>query len=272
MVSHLKRFDYATIIGRDPGIFSHHVKNVLDNSGLSRDLWEFNVIIYRNSKIKKSTTEEILDICGDNDINYEFYDEVEGDDFETFLHNLYTCWNRCQTVGSTPLNVRAGSDQAFSDGAFRNMLEAWDYYQEENGHDNVILFHNLIECKERCGKSSRHILKDFGSSWSAFDVAAFQAWCDKNELPELVDFAKANELWGAPRNQPGLASNDRADGASWIQSKRLFRQWGPMPPRYSGGLTGDIGIMEKMRSGGVEFYIIGNSTTYHISQGERNPQ
>ena len=268
----MKRFDYCTIIGRDPEIYESHVTNVLQNAGLPREAWNFHTVIYRNSRIHPDTTARLAQIAADNDILVHYYDEVEGTGFETFLHNLYVCWNMCQTVGSTPLNVRAGSDQAFSKDAFKNMLEAWDFYQEENGHDNVILFHNLIECKERCGASSRHILKDFGSSWRDLDLGAFQAWCDENELPELVGFTKANELWGAPRNQPRLASNDRADGASWIQSKRLFREYGPMPPRYGNGLTGDIGIMEKMRDHGVEFYIIGNSTTYHISQGERNPQ
>lgn len=268
----MKRFDYCTIIGRDPDIYRSHVANVLENAGLSRDLWNFHTIIYRNSRIHPRITAELAQIAKDNDIQVHYYDEVEGTDFETFLHNLYVCWNMCQTVGSTPLNVRAGSDQAFSRNAFRNMLEAWDDFQEEFKHDNVIFFHNLIECKERCHKTSRHILEDFGNSWNNFDKDAFQDWCDKNEKDAYVTFEGANAFWKAPRNQPGLASNDRADGASWIQSKRLFREYGPMPPRYSNGLTGDIGIMEKMRSGGVEFYIVANSTTYHISQGERNPQ
>lgn len=268
----MKRFDYCTIIGRDPEIYRSHVANVLQNAGLCRSTWNFHTVIYRNSRISPDITAELAQVAADNDIQVHYYDEVEGTGFETFLHNLYVCWNMCQTVGSTPLNVRAGSDQAFGSDAFKYMLKEWDQFQEDFGHDNVILFHNLIECKERCGASSRHILKDFGSSWKDLDLDAFQAWCDENEAAGLFGWRPANEKWGAPRNQRGLASNDRADGASWIQSKRLFREYGPMPPRYSNNLTGDIGIMERMREHGVEFYIIGNSTTYHISQGERNPQ
>lgn len=271
----MKRFDYCTIIGRAPHIFKAHVDNVLKNAGLPRDLWNFHVIIYRNSKIDSSITQELCDIAAKSDIRVTFYDEVEGSDFETFLHNLYACWNLCQTLGDTPLNVRAGSDQAFSRDSFKNMLEAWDHYQLETNNDNVVMFHNLIECRSNVDLS-RHILEDFGRNWNEFDEAKFQEWCDKNERVGLVGHAEANKLWGAPRDMPGLASNGRADGASWIQSKKLFKKFGPMPPRYANGrlagLTGDIGIMEKMRDAGVQFYIIGNSTTYHISQGERNPK
>ncbi len=267
----MKRFDYCTIIGRAPAIFEAHVANVLENAGISRDLWNFHVIIYRNSRIDSTVTKQLTDIAEKNQIRVTYYDEVEGSDFETFLHNLYACWNLCQTLGETPLNVRAGSDQAFSRNSFATMLEAWDAYQKEKKNDNVILFHNLVECKSNVDQS-RHILEDFGRNWNEFDGKKFQEWCDANERVGLFGHAEANKLWGAPRDMPGLASNGRSDGASWIQSKSLFKKFGPMPPRYSNGLTGDIGIMEKMRGHGVEFYIVGNSTTYHISQGERNPK
>jgi len=263
----VKRFDYCTIIGRDPGIYRSHVDNVLRQSGLHRSLWNFHTIIYRNSRISPDVTGELIRIAEENDIIVHFYDEREGTDFETFLYNLYQCWNLCQTVGDTPLNVRAGSDQAFSKDAFKTMLDAWDQLPS----DRAILFHNLVECKSNV-ESSRHILEDFGRNWDEFDESAFQVWCDSNEVDDLVDWQRGNELWGAPRDIPGLASNGRADGASWIQSKALFESFGPMPPRYPNGLTGDIGIMEKMRQNGVQFYMIGNSTTYHISQGERNPR
>lgn len=263
----MKRFDYCTIIGRDPEIYEAHIQNVLENAGLDRSLWNFHTVIYRNSRIPKVVTQELAMIAAENDIIVHYFEEEEGRDFETFLRNLYHCWNLCQTVGDTPLNVRAGSDQAFSKNAFRTMLDAWDTLPS----DNVILFHNLVECKSNV-EQSRHILEDFGRNWNEFDQKAFQEWCNSNEVDELVGFDRANQLWGAPRNMPGLASNGRADGASWIQSKRLFDTHGPMPPRYPNGLTGDIGIMEKMRREGVQFYIIGNSTTYHISQGERNPR
>lgn len=260
-------FDYCTIIGRSPHIYKKHIENVLQNAGLPRESWNFHTVIYRNSRIDPGVTNELEQIAKDNDITVHFYDEQEGADFETFLRNLYACWNLCQTVGDTLLNVRAGSDQAFSRNAFKNMMDAWNQMPT----DNCILFHNLIECRSNV-QLSRQILEDFGRNWDEFDEAKFQNWCDLNEANEIVGFDRAVELWGAPRNIPGLASNGRADGASWIQSKRLFEQFGPMPPRYSNGLTGDIGIMELMRGYGVQFYIIGNSTTYHISQGERNPQ
>jgi hypothetical protein len=263
------KFDYCTIVGKNPKIFEKHALNVIDNAGLARDLWDFHVIVYKNSKIAPETTDEILSICNALKITAHIYQEVEhtgpGDPYFTFLHNLYVCWNACQTVGNNPLSVRAGSDQAFSPNAFKNMIEAWTTYQNANKNDNVVMFHNLIESKKNVTES-RHILEDFGTTWDNFDKAGFENWCADNQALGLHDWESANRLWGAPRDMKGLASNGRADGASWIQSKALFKKYGPMPVFYPNGLTGDIGICEVMRTNGVKFYIIGNSTTYHFSR------
>lgn len=272
----MKRFDYCTIIGRNPHIYEKHVENVLRNAGLPRSEWNFHTVIYKNNTISEKITYELIKIADTNDITIHFFSETGGK--ANFLSNLYHCWNLCQTVGDTPLNVRAGSDQAFSEGAFINMLDAWDYYQETFSSDNVVMFHNLIENIQN-SPNSRHILKDWGTNWDNFNEQAFQKWCVNNESDTasgLIGWEDANKLWGAPRNKPGLLSNSRADGASWIQSKELFKKYGPMPPLYKhgrvAGKTGDIGYMEIMRDNGVEFYIIGDSTTYHFAQGERNPR
>lgn len=269
----MKRFDYCTIIGRNPHIYKKHIDNVLKNAGLPRSMWNFHVIIYKNETIPQNITEELVRISNDNDIGYEIFNEQGGR--KNFLANLYHCWNHCQTVGDTPLNVRAGSDQAFNKNAFLNMINAWDSFQDTFDNDKVVLFHNLIENVKNSPRS-RHILKDWGTNWDNFDEKSFQDWCDQNGVSSLADWDMSNKLWGAPRNKPGLLSNDRADGASWIQSKALFQEYGPMPPIYTSGRmagkTGDIGYMEKMRDAGIQFYIIGDSHTYHFAQGERNPR
>jgi hypothetical protein len=119
-----KRFDYCTIAGKNPAAYWRHIDNVLRTSGLHRDAWEFHTIIYTNSRIEPSITNEILKLADDNGITTHMYQEVEGADYETFLHNLYSCWHLCQVLGDTPLSMRAGSDQVFSNNAFKNMLEA----------------------------------------------------------------------------------------------------------------------------------------------------
>lgn len=268
----MKRFDYCTIAGKNPEIYAAHVDNVLRNAGLPRTDWDFHTIIYRNSRISPATTDKLCDIARANDIRITFYDEVEGADYETFLHNLYCCWNLCQTLGTAPLSMRAGSDQAFGPNAFKNILTEWT--NVTNGlspdlafdKDNLVLFHNCIECKANVD-SSRHILENFGRNWQEFNEADFHMWCKYNEKPGLFDWKAANDTWGAPRDMPGLASNGRADGCSWLQSKALFKKFGPMPVRYANGLTGDIGLFEKYRDAGVPIRIVGNSTTYHFSRG-----
>ena len=75
-----KRFDYCTIIGRDPQLYQSHVDNVLTNAGLSRDLWNFHTIVYRNSKIDEITTQAIIDIC---DVNDTFVDSADWNSWTT---------------------------------------------------------------------------------------------------------------------------------------------------------------------------------------------
>lgn len=258
------RFDYCTVAGKYPDRYAAHVDNVLRNAGLDRSMWEFHTIVYKNSKISDETTNAILKIAADNGIKTEMYYEVEGDDYETFLHNLYRCWDRCQTIGNSPLNMRAGSDQAFAQGAFKFMLDMWDAYNWKHNGDNMILFHNCIESKENV-PLSRHILEPFGHSWSTFREDDFQQWHEDNYVHELCDFDRANELWGAPRDIPGCPMNGSADGCSWLQSKALYAKFGPMLPRMEYG-TGDITLMMRYRNAGIPIRICGSSTTYHLSR------
>lgn len=259
-----KRFDFCSIAGKNPAYYKCFVDNVLRNSGLTRDEWEFHTIVYRNSKIAPQTTDEICKVADDNFITIHFYDEVNGDDYETFLYNLYACWHLCQITGETPYAMRAGSDQAFGPNAFRNMVAALDGFVEENNHDNVILFHNCIESAENV-KDSRHILESFGRNWLEFKEDAMKEWCAKNEFGGLADFTTASKKWGAPRNLPGCPMNDSADGCSWLQSKQLYKSNGPMVARMEYG-TGDITLMMRYRNAGVPIRIVGDSTTYHFSR------
>lgn len=263
------RFDYCTVAGKHPDRYAAHVDNVLRNAGLDRSMWEFYTIIYKNSKISDEITNAILKIAADNKIKTEMYYEVEGDDYETFLHNLYRCWDRCQTIGTSPLNMRAGSDQAFGRNAFKNMLECWDsivpgWSSDCNKDGDLILFHNCIESKENV-PLSRHILEPFGHSWDTFKEDEFQAWCDKNEVADICDFEKANKYWSAPKDIPGCPMNGSADGCSWLQSKELYRKFGPMLPRMEYG-TGDITLIMRYRNAGIPIRICGSSTTYHLSR------
>ena len=264
----MKCFDYCTIIGRRPDILEAHANNVIENAGMPRGTWNFYCVVYANSTIASDTTDRILSICDDLDIIPHIYEEDEnGPPKERFLKNLYACWNLCQTLGDSLYNVRAGSDQAFSKDAFANM---WRHWRREPHKDKAVYFHNLVECRANT-QQSRHILEDFGRDWANFDDAAFQAWSTRHSYDATVDHKTANALWGAPRDRPGLTSNGRADGASWIMAKSLFRNYGPMPPRYPNRLTGDIGLMNIMHDDKVRLRIIGDSHTYHFSRGESAP-
>jgi hypothetical protein len=203
-------------------------------------------------------------VADDNGVTVHPYIEVEGEDFETWLFNLYSTWHICQIVGDSSYNIRAGSDQAFGPSAFAHLIDAMDEFAFKNGHDNVILFNNCIECKDNVSES-RHILESMGKSWDAFDEALLYDWCAKNEEVGLFDWHRAFSKWCAPKDLPGCPMNQSPDGCSWIMSKQLYRRFGPMIPRDTYG-TGDISLMMRIRNAGVPIYIVGDSTTYHLSR------
>lgn len=251
-------FDYNTIIGRDPKLFTWHIDNVLRNAGLPRDKWTFNTVIYRNKKIKPEITDELVSICTANDINYVFYDEPH----DNFLVNLYACWNMVQMLGNRPATLRAGSDQAFSDGFFANLYEAWKSFTDE-----VVLQTHTVESP--LSPQSRHFIGDFGSTPDTFKEKEFNEFAASISRPGTYTIDEALKIWGKPTSFSSSIKtpHNRNDSCSWLQSKELFRKFGPMPP-ISGGWTGDVIIHDRYELAGIPNRLVGDCVTYHLVRGE----
>jgi len=59
----------------------------------------------------------------------------------------------------------------------------------------------------------------------------------------------------------------RTDGCSWLQEKRLWQKYGPMPT-LTRGVTGDVIIHDRYQRAGVPNYLVGDCITYHFVRGE----
>jgi len=252
-------FDYYTIIGRDPGLFRGHVGNTLKNAGLSRDLWDFYVIIYHNENIPQEITDELVAICEENDIHYVLHHE---DPSVPFINRLYVAWNKGYDLGKRDLVFRGGSDQVWNPSAFQNLWNAW-----ESVPHNAILQAQTVESP--LAGLSRHFMKDFGTTYDSFKEEEFEKFCEQISQPGLYSIHEALAEWGHPthfNSSLGFPHN-RTDGCSWLQSRKLFKQHGPMPP-IRGGITGDVLIHDAYERAGIPNFLVGDCITYHFVRGE----
>lgn len=254
------QFDYSTIIGRDPELWAFHVDNVLRNAGIDRKLWRFNVYVYYNETIARATTDKIVEICRTNDIDYEC---VYEDPRQSFLVRLYNAWNRVQLMGQAPLTIRGGSDQTFYPGSFARALE----HYKAVGQECVINF-NTIESPLAHG--SRHYVRDFGTNPTSYKEQDFVAFCDTIKEPKVFTIQEAMARWDGkpgPFNSSLGGGHLRGDGVSWIQSKELFKRFGPMPA-IRGCFTGDVLIMDAYEHAGIPSLIAGDAISFHMVRGE----
>lgn len=260
-------FDYTTIIGRDPKLFRFHVDNVIKNAGLSREHWDFNVVVYHNEKIPREVTDEILDICDKNVIEpYMHYEDPR----KPFIMRLYDAWNIVQRIGQRPLTLRAGSDQTWYPGSFKAIYDAYNDYSQINGPD-VILQAQTVESP--LAGQSRHFIKPFGTTPDDYSEADFIAFCDTIKEPALFDIDSALARWGHPTSfSSSIQENhNRTDGCSWLQTKDLFKRFGPMP-YLRGQWTGDVIIHDNYERSGVPNFLVGDAITYHMVKGESRDQ
>lgn len=255
----MKRLSYYTIIGRSPSLLSWHLDNLTRNAGLDRSDYDLNIVIYRNKKIPKETTNAIIDICADHKTNMAFYDEPH----DWFLGNLYTCWNIGYNMGSAPIVLRGGSDQAWSPNSFKNIVDAHERYTNQELVTQVQSVESPV-----AGPGSRHWIKPFGCSPADFDEAAFNKFAEETGREGLYTIQEALSIWGHPTSfDSSLGKIDRVDGLSWTMSRKLFEKVGPMPPMER-GFTGDVIIHDRIQLLGITEFLVGNAFSYHLVRGE----
>lgn len=250
-------FDFYSIIGRDPKLWRGFVANVLRNSGLSRDLWDFHAIVYTNNKISRQTTEEIIEICKENDIFYYLHPE---DPSKPFIERLYKAWNRGYELGKRPLIFRAGSDQTWNNGAFAALWGAWESLPVKSAVLQAQTVEHTVSYP-----GSRHFCRDFGNNFDNYDEEAFFEFCREISRPGIYTIDECLDIWGKPGRM--INGPPRTDGCSWLMKRELFKKVGPMPTLI-GGVTGDVIIHDRIQSLGVPNFLVGDCITYHFVRGE----
>lgn len=269
------KFTYYTIIGKDPYLIKGHLNNIRFHAGFDQlDCpKQIIVVVYKNSKIPKEITEEILDICTQNNAKIVIYDEPT----TNFLDNLYRCWNLGYEHSDDGWVFRSGSDQAFNKDSFPKLYDVAMREREKNS--KILLNSNTIEHSVRAmskGNISRHIIANFGDNFKNFNVDAFEKFCaelNKNVKEELLTVDQSYSYWRKPTGFCSTVSawHNRTEGCSWLITKKDWEEYGPMIPLtyYSRGqITGDCLLHDKLQIVGYKDYLTRDCITYHFFRGE----
>lgn len=270
----MKEFTYYTIIGKDLDLLRGHVANIKGYAGFDKLPCKknFNVIVYKNAKIKPETTESILNFCREQEITPFVYEEPT----DSFIENLYACWNLGYETSQDGYVFRGGSDQVFSRDSFPALYNAAEKLGSVSAGKKAILQANTIECKSRLRKigvkKSRHFDEDFGENFSNMDYNAFERFIEKinsRVKEEILTINMALKYWKKPTAFYGsFGKTNRTDGCSWLMTKQDWRDHGPLPPIVN-GITGDVIIHDRFQQSGYDNYIVRDCVTYHFVQGER---
>lgn len=270
----MTEFTYYTIIGKDLELFKNHVNNVKTYAGFDKLSCKknFHVIVYKNSKIKSEITDSILKFCQEQDIKSFVYEEPTN----SFIDNLYACWNLGYETAPPGYVFRGGSDQVFSKDSFVSLYETAEKMKTSFPQKKVIFQANTIECRSRLRKigvkKSRHFDEDFGENFSNMNYEAFEKFIRKINSPvkeDLLTIDMALKHWKKPTAFHGkFGKTNRTDGCSWLMTKQDWIDHGPLPA-LENGITGDVIIHDRFQENGYENYIVRDCITYHFVQGER---
>ena len=266
------KFTYYTIIGKDLNLLKGHVQNVREYAGFDRLTCEkeFIIIIYRNANIPQTVTQSLIDYCVESGLTYVIYDEP----FNTFIDNLYACWNLGYEKSSEGYVFRGGSDQVFSKDSFLKLYELAEHYRLNEPHRKVILQANTLENTTRIREInaiSRHFTMDFGFTFESFDYPGFEKFIERinrDITTDVMTIEDCLKYWGKPTQlQTTLGIINRVDGCSWLMTREEWSKFGPIPV-FQNGITGDVAIHDTLQLNGYEEILVKDCVTYHFVRGE----
>jgi len=212
---------------------------------------------------------ELADWCSHNGIAYspvEVEEIPEGGDTGAFLRNLYKCWNHAYEHAETKWVFRTGSDQAMSKSWLKNLMALPERYGER-------AVYHMTTIESPVAVHSRHDIRDWGTAWDEMDWQRFDAYA--NDLAhrftnEPVVPGRYCDLW---YNHPTLGQQRRPDGCSWLQTRELWAEFGPLSDSLQHGvITGDVSYMDALYDAGITGYLVRTASTYHLVRGSSREQ
>jgi hypothetical protein len=179
-----------------------------------------------------------------------------------FLKNLYKTFNAMYELANTKWVARMGSDTFFSKNWLARLMEAADAKGER------AVYHTW--CVESpVAKRSRHDIQDWGSTWQTFDLARFELYAAERAWRWQNQLVIPGEESGLFFNHPARGMQQRADSVTWLQTKALWEEYGPLSDTINAeGVTGDVSFMDALTDAGIKQYLVPSVTAWHAVRGE----
>ena len=181
-----------------------------------------------------------------------------------FVANLYKAWNAGMEHATTKWVARMGSDQAFSKGWLTNLLACAERHGERAIYDV-----NTVESP--VARHSRHMIRDWGSTPDEFEDRGrqrFDSWANDLAHRFVSNPTVRGDLCDLWYNHPTRGRQRRSDGVTWLQTKALWEEFGPMNDRVVDGVAPDVAYRDRLQDAGVPSYLCLTATSYHLVKGE----
>ncbi len=252
-----------TLISRDSYLLRWCLLNARLRAGIDHD---WLVVLWINPDEPEAPRAEIRAFCKAEGIRIaEFVATREKEhDSRTawFLHSLYRAWNLGMEASETKWVARMGSDQFFSKGWLANLHRAAEKHGER------ATFHTWT-VESPAAKHSRHDVQDWGTTWQTFNYPAFEQYASTLIEHYQDQITIPGDECKLMFRHPTRGLQQRADGATWLMTKALWEEFGPMSNVINAeGVTGDVSFMDALQDGGAPAYLVPISLTYHQCRGE----
>lgn len=179
-----------------------------------------------------------------------------------FLKNLYKAWNMGYEAAETPWVARLGSDQFFSRGWLKNLMDSAEHCAER-------ACYHCWTVESLIAKRSRHDIQDWGSTWQEFDVVRFEQYASERAWRWQHQLVIPGEESGLFYHHPFRGPQQRCDGVTWLQTRKLWEEFQPMKDHINEeGVSGDVDWHDRMSDAGVRQYLVPSVTAWHMVRGE----
>ena len=251
------------LISRDSYLLRWCILNARLRAGIDHD---WLVVLWINPDEPEAPRAEIRAFCKAEGIRIaEFVATREREhDSRTawFLHSLYRAWNLGMEASETKWVARMGSDQFFSKGWLKNLHLAAEKHGERATY-------HCWTVESTAAKHSRHDVQDWGTTWQTFDHPRFEQYASDLIYRYQHQVTIPGDECDLMFRHPARGLQHRADGATWLMTKVLWEEFGPMRDTINEeGVTGDVDFLDRMGDAGVPAYLVPISATFHLVAGE----
>ena len=252
-----------TIISRDAAMLRWCVQNARERAGMPH---EWLVVHWLNQDQTEEQTRAVIECCEQLQVRRVPFEashrEQHVSKTDWFLYNLYHGWNLGYEESHSSWVARLGSDQFFSWGWLAQLHEGARLQGPE------ALYHCwTVESPQ--AKKSRHEIANFGIDCASFDPVRFDVYaqCMAETYRDTTTMTGSESCLLFTHPTRGLQA--RPDGCTWLQTRRLWEQFGPLPDQINQEqVTGDVAYIDTLSDAGMGSYVVPRSITYHLVRGE----